>query len=89
MGTPIRKDMETVWREGRPRIAYHLHLYGTGLGALMRWFGQRGWLTRTHPTADESRAVKGGHSGILRDSKHMAQIDQVLDRIQNPAHRDL
>ena len=82
IGTPCRKDMDDVWAEVRQSVKCHIHLYGTGWGARVRWIGQRFRFKREMPTARENHAITGGHSGILRKAQHMGQIDAVLARIR-------
>lgn len=86
--TPIRADMEEKWEAAD--IGYHLHLYGTGIGSRMRVFGAglRSWFSlrahrRTMPWADQNVSIRGGHSGILRDEKHMHQWGGIIAMVDN------
>jgi|TARA_Y100000310_G_C20645096_1_gene796091 hypothetical protein len=75
--TPIRRDMEEVWRAGTPNRRRHLHLYGTGWGSRMRIFGQRRF-KREMPWATKNLRIDGGHSGILADAEHRDQWHEIL-----------
>lgn len=79
---PVRRDMDPVWEEARKHVVFHIHLYGHGVGNAVRWLGQRGRFRRQMPWADWNIRIKGGHSGILREAKHLGQLDSVLNRIR-------
>lgn len=81
VGTPVRRDLDKVWAQARESNMRHIHLYGTGWGARIRWFGQRGRLKREMPWANVNMPVKGGHSGVVRKLKHIPQIDAALDAV--------
>jgi pimeloyl-ACP methyl ester carboxylesterase len=72
VGTPIRKDLNDVYKAAAPNISRHLHLYAgwrdymQTLGAL---FDGRFGIHRKHPFAGRNGRVPGGnHGSILRDT---------------------
>lgn len=75
--SPVRRDMEEIWEAAVPHIGYHIHLYGTGFGSRMRWFGQRGRFKRRMPWADVNVRMKD-HSSILRRQEPMLQMEGIL-----------
>ncbi len=69
IGTPVRRDMEPVWKLARWNIRRHLHLYSTRdwwqvFGAV--WDGAIG-VRRTFPTPTRNERMPKGHGNILRD----------------------
>jgi hypothetical protein len=92
VGSPVRKDMETIARAARPNITRWLHLHSDGSDR-WQWIGElfdgRFGIVRKNPLADANDFVsKVGHSDLLRNPEHFhlwAERDW-LDWLQ-PAER--
>jgi pimeloyl-ACP methyl ester carboxylesterase len=83
VGTPIRRDLDAIWMSARDGSGvFHVCIYGTGLGARIRFFGQRGRFVREMSWADLKYGVKGGHSGMLRNPQYTPQINTALDAVK-------
>jgi len=78
---PLRRDLDEIWEQARPAIPLHIHLYSTGWGSRIRFFGQRLRFMRKAKWADYNISVKGGHSGVVREAKYIPQIQEALDLV--------
>lgn len=83
--SPMPRSLDPVWHEASKTIGVHVHLYGSGMGSKIRWFGQRGRFKRQMDWADHNIHVDGGHSGVVRDAKHIPQIDEALMIVRDAA----
>ena len=82
MGTPLRRDLDPVWKLAEEAIELHVHMYGTGFKSWVRLAGQRFRPMRKMPWLVHNFAVKGGHSAIFRSAKHIPQIDRALRAVR-------
>ena len=84
VGTPVRPDMDDVRKAAKGRVDIHVHMYSIGWGSRFRWLGQGGAFRRGMPEAHFNYTMKGGHSGMLTEEKHVEQIDGVMKTLAMP-----
>lgn len=76
--SPMPRSLDDIWTHAAASIGMHVHLYGTGWRSAVRWLGQRARFKREMEWATYNLPIAGGHSGILRDPKHIPQIDEAI-----------
>ena len=77
---PVRRHMDDFYRRASAKCSCWMHRYSErGWKSRFRWLGNR-FGPRTLEVANCNREVTGGHSGMLRNPRHIGQWDEIRRR---------